>query len=430
MRLLTGRQWILALALILVLAIAAGGCQDDDAIEDCQFINTGSPGISETTCKGVTSTLVKEASFECGHSFTTRGSDFRDVVFWSADNSSLYFSRTDILWNVDVQSKRLTQIVDVNPEFAGYEDRRLTSRYGSHAAMSPDGTQIAYASCQFPNDDWADPEVRERLRIQDGPEWYERYRVNYELVIAGPDGSNQVQLTANRALDHYPEWSPDGKRIAFIREENSARQLYTMSSDGQDVQPVIGSITDVSPLPLAWSPNGEHVAFMRGLAIDVVGRVSLPLLTVRLDGTEVAHLGNATTLPTWSPDGSELAFATYDAQKRRPTIVVVRPDGTAMREVKRTAFFPITEVQWSPDGSSILYVSDGVYLVDAAGNSLPREVTGIPKGYRGFRPVAWSPDGSRIAIYSLERGIITISPDGTDLRYLVKFDRNGQPHVP
>ena len=376
------------------------------------------------------STLVKEAPFECGPEFGTRGFDFRDVVFWSADNASLYFSRTDILWNVDVQSRQLTQIVDANPETLGYEGQQLWSRYGFHAAVSPDGTQIAYASCQFPNEDWADPDWRERIRIQDGPEWYERYKLNYEIAIAGLDGSNQVQLTANRVLDHYPVWSPDGKRIAFIREENSARQLYTMSSDGQDVQPVMGSITDVSPLPLLWSPNGQHLAFMRGLEHYVVGRVSLPLLTVRLDGREVAHLGNATTLPTWSPDGSELAFATYDAQKRRPTIVVVRPDGTAMREVKRTAFFPITEVQWSPDGSSILYVSDGVYLVDAAGNSLPREVTGIPKGYRGFRPVAWSPDGSRIAIYSLERGIITISPDGTDLRYLVKFDRNGQPHVP
>ena len=350
----------------------------------------------------------------CGPSFTSL---VGNVVFWSADNSSLYFSSTDILWNVDVQSKQLTQILDANPETLGYEGQHLRSKHGFHGTVSPDGMQIAYASCQFPNEDWADPDWRERIRIQDGPEWYERYKLNYEIAIAGLDGSNPVQLTANRVLDHYPVWSPDGKRIAFIREENGAKQLYTMSSDGLNVQAVSSTITDVSLLPPAWSPNGEHLAFMRGREDNFPSAVSLPLLTVRPDGTELTHLGETRTLPVWSPDGLELAFATYNAEEEQPAILAVKPDGTGKRIVKRTSSdttsVPIIQVLWSSDGSSILYVSDGVYLVDADGGSLPREVAGIPFEYQGVQPVAWSPDGSQIAIYSHDRGIITVSSDGT-----------------
>ena len=63
-----------------------------------------------------------------------------------------------------------------------------------------------------------------------------------------PDGTGKRRLTENRDLDHYPVWSPDGRRIAFIstRHRKSTNvnyfptyvQLYTMAADGTDVQRV------------------------------------------------------------------------------------------------------------------------------------------------------------------------------------------------
>ena len=89
----------------------------------------------------------------------------------------------------------------------------------------------------------------------------------------------------------------------------------------------------------------------------------------------------------------------------------------------------IAKVSWSPDGSKILFIADDTYLINADGSDL-RRLSDLPTDYRGVRPAAWSPGGSRIAIYNPDRGIITISPDGTNLRVLLEIDADGQPRAP
>ena len=75
-------------------------------------------------------------------------------------------------------------------------------KYGIHADLSPDGSRIVYSSCEFPTE---------------GTVTYsERENYNYEIVVINLDGTGQRRLTENHVLDHYPVWSPDGSRIAFL----------------------------------------------------------------------------------------------------------------------------------------------------------------------------------------------------------------------
>jgi Tol biopolymer transport system component len=46
------------------------------------------------------------------------------------------------------------------------------------------------------------------------------------------DGSEQTRLTDNSATDWYPEWSPDGTKIAFVSTRDGFLEIYTMNTDG------------------------------------------------------------------------------------------------------------------------------------------------------------------------------------------------------
>ena len=97
--------------------------------------------------------------------------------------------------------------------------------YGFHADMSPDGRRVVYSTCEFPERD-----VRYAVDRED---------YHYDIAVINLDGTEQQRLTENTYLDHYPVWSPDGSRIAFIANpprkdyfyEEGAR-LYTMATNG------------------------------------------------------------------------------------------------------------------------------------------------------------------------------------------------------
>lgn len=135
--------------------------------------------------------------------------------------------------------------------------------------------------------------------------------------------------------------------------------------------------------------------------------------------------------PSWSPDGTRIAFSTAAAPHERVKTKPTQPDrvlrssiytidlrGAYRRLVAKDAAAPV----WSPDGSLIAYRSgcgrvrlttpDG-HDETPAGNSA--RCSGI--GSAGL-PI-WAPDGTRIAI-GTSHGIYLIDPDGTHLQQITK----------
>ena len=304
------------------------------------------------------------------------------------------------------------------------DDRYANAYFGHYADVSPDGSRIVYATCEYPLD-------------------------GYEIATVRVDGTDKRRLTKDGHFDHYPVWSPDGKRAALVR--------YRLWADVVDVYPTYDWVTQrraqLSILPVksgagrlldgllrrggvrrleatsrlalsppVWSPDGDHLAFIanegegrRHFFRDrQVYRYTRVLHTVRADGSRLARIGEATALPTWSPDGDELAYAAVDGEVS--SLYAVRPDGTGRRLVwsgrADEGFAPISQVLWSPDGSEILFFSNEAYLVRPDGGGLRR--LGIPRHVPDVR-AAWSPDGSRIAIYYPNLQIVTVSRDGAEL---------------
>jgi Tol biopolymer transport system component len=79
-----------------------------------------------------------------------------------------------------------------------------------------------------------------------------------EIFLMNSDGSRKVNLTNDLAEDFDPAWSPDGSQIVFSRSTGAHFHLYKMDADGSDVV----QLTDLeyNDAYVAWSPDGRRSA--------------------------------------------------------------------------------------------------------------------------------------------------------------------------
>ena len=303
--------------------------------------------------------------------------------------------------------------------------------------ISPDGTRIVYTTTR--HSEVKDFGLLGRVIMR-----------NFEIETSALDGSDRRRLTENGEHEHdvAPAWSPDGSRIAFVREgypTPTESGIYVMAADGSGERRIVPfRVADIAAgqrvsdsshaFGPQWSPDGQTLAYVvnerawpPGYATEAINRNVL--YTVRSDGSElrraaaVVYEYSFTPMgpPAWSPDGQRLAFEMDEGSGSH--LYTVRPDGTGLRWVLDTGYAPsgvVGEVSWSPDGAEIL-VTGSTYAVRLDGGGL-RQV--VPRRISG--PAAWSPDGSRVAIYDPGGGrlpselLATIARDGTDLRIVAR----------
>src|SRR5207248_3000848 len=83
---------------------------------------------------------------------------------------------------------------------------------------------------------------------------------NDEIYVMNADGSGQVNLTNNPALDQVPAWSPDGSKIAFTSGRDGNDEIYVMNADGSS-QVNLTNTPGYDEVPL-WSPDGTKIVFL------------------------------------------------------------------------------------------------------------------------------------------------------------------------
>jgi Tol biopolymer transport system component len=130
------------------------------------------------------------------------------------------------------------------------------------------------------------------------------------------DGSRERRLTTGLGLYEYPAWSPDGKKIAFVRDRN-IYVIDTTGGEGGRNQPRLLRITATlpgRPTDLAWSPDGTEIAFTILTAQASSWSVGKQdVYKMDADGSSVTRLTHARGMewsPTWSPEDDQIAFFT------------------------------------------------------------------------------------------------------------------------
>jgi dipeptidyl aminopeptidase/acylaminoacyl peptidase len=135
-------------------------------------------------------------------------------------------------------------------------------------------------------------------------------------------------------------------RIAFV----SSGQIWTVNGDGSDPQQVTSPTSPAFDADPSWSPDGTRIAFSRGSSS------TRDLYIVNADGSGATLLAINGQDPTWSPDGTEIAFAS--APGFEPSIYRINVDGTNRR---REMYIGVTfecclnEPAWSPRGDPIAF---------------------------------------------------------------------------
>src|SRR5918999_806486 len=141
-------------------------------------------------------------------------------------------------------------------------------------------------------------------------------------------------------------WSPDGTQIAFLRDGGSSEaHLNTIRADGTDMRQLSSLPIDVvlGAQP-AWSPDGSMLAITTSAnsPVDLLtgSKPGRDLYVVPADGsrekrlTESGERGVSDRGPTWSADGSRLAFESLDREKlAESALYTVRADGACERRI-------------------------------------------------------------------------------------------------
>ena len=310
-------------------------------------------------------------------------------------------------WHRDVERVYLAPLAE--RELPATFARPLLNRENTNGVMnisptlSPDGSQVAFFSergAYFIDLYLADVASR---------------RITRRVVRS----AFSAEFESLRFLNSAGAWSRDGNFFALPAQHGGRDDLVVFDMNRHRVyrriEVAVSGITNPT-----WSPDGTRLAFT-GLSEGMSN-----LFVVDADGTGLRRLteGRAAALhPSWSPDGRTIAFVTDTGPQSNFAELRAGPLSIALYDVATGGIELLPGMvetninpQWSPDGTSIAFVSDrtgvaNVFLYEIAERRI-YQLTNVFSGVSGITnkspAISWAPDADRLAFTYYENGEFTV----------------------
>jgi dipeptidyl aminopeptidase/acylaminoacyl peptidase len=245
-------------------------------------------------------------------------------------SGTIAFAGAPGLFTVSLQTDEVTKIVD--------------GAWAGGLKWSPDGSKLAYGL--------GISEGHGQIVIRDFPSG--KTTVVVDFRTSGPE----------RSAPSYPTWSPDGSMIAFTTGDGAA---YTVEVDGTNLTQITGlSDTGCADRQLAWSSDGSVILASRECADHSLNGI-YAFGPSGADARQVIPIGPTILGISVSPDGARIAFA-----ERRRGLFVASIDATGLTQLTHGNDMSPT---WSPDGSAIAFSRGYQVWVVPAGGGEPIQAT-------------------------------------------------------
>ena len=199
-----------------------------------------------------------------------------------------------------------------------------------------------------------------------------------------------------------------------VQAQSVDTKIVVMDAGGENLRTLVAAAGERFGTP-SLSPDGRVLLYDKS---PTGGFGATQLYATRLDAPqqEPKNLG-AGNAPTWSPDGSRIAFhiTRENRDQIKPGVWVMNADGTG-----RTWLSEGKAARFSPDGNRILFIDqpdghgEGIYELDLrTDQTMPM----LDHAYQRIAGACWSPDGKRIAVivrHASDAELFLVAAEGED----------------
>jgi Tol biopolymer transport system component len=176
-----------------------------------------------------------------------------------------------------------------------------------------------------------------------------------QIFLKNLDTGAVTQLTNPGSYDR-PLWSPDGSQIMYVTwSKETSSDIYVMDKDGKNQRPIVASPAD--EIMADWSPDGKKIVFVSnqdgGYKIYVIDLQTAK--TIKLINDSMKEFS-----PKWSADGKQISFISNSSDNKldtRSQVFIINADGTNIRQMMEYSVdnFDDSPV-WCPDDECIIFM--------------------------------------------------------------------------
>ena len=199
-----------------------------------------------------------------------------------------------------------SQIYSINADCSGLTRVTKYPNYNVGSAWSPDGNHIIF------------------MRNTGHPKW--------QLFAMDSDGANCRLLIKSSC---FPDWSPDGSRIAFCSDTYGSYEIFVSKADGEDIRRITFEPFQEAVNP-RWSPDGKKILFSAWqVTADGYELNKTEFYTVDANGLYAVRITNNTLQEgraDWSPDGGRIIFDAL-ATDGTSQLFIINSNGSNMRQL-------------------------------------------------------------------------------------------------